>query len=269
MTIQIWPRPLPTFQQDETVGCAPLRVFFENTTGFPNPMSCQWTMGNGNIINSCGNFVSSIYNAPGCYDVTLTMTYPGNCVNSFTATNAVCIEPDPVAAFSANPTQVEINQPVSFMNHSTGASTYQWTFGDFTGFATDVNPTHTYEQQGFYQVYLVAFSDFGCSDTASQAILVEAPVIYYVPNTFTPDNDQFNQTFKPIITQGIDIFGYQLLIFNRWGEILFESNDAEYGWDGTYGGKIVPDGTYIWKIRYRVLGVDKPQEIMGHVNLIR
>jgi gliding motility-associated-like protein len=71
------------------------------------------------------------------------------------------------------------------------------------------------------------------------------------------------------MTQGIDIYGYQLLIFNRWGEILFESNDAEFGWDGTYGGNIVQDGTYIWKIRYKVIGVDKPQEIIGHVNVIR
>ena len=269
MTIQVWPRPLPTFSMDETIGCAPLQVFFENTTGFPNPTSCQWTMNNGDVINSCGNFVSSTFNNPGCYDITLTMTYPGNCVNSFTAIDGICVENDPIAAFTANPTQVEINDPVVFTNLSSGAVEYEWNFGDFSGISGDVNPIHTYTSQGFYLVYLIAYTDFGCSDTTSQAILVEEPLIYYVPNTFTPDNDQFNQTFKPVMTQGIDIFGYQLLIFNRWGEVLFESNDAEFGWDGTYGGKIVQDGTYVWKIRYRVLGVDKPQEMMGHINLIR
>lgn len=269
MTIQVWPRPLPDFDMDETVGCAPFRVFYQNMTGFPNPTSCQWNMGNGDVINSCGSFVSSTYNNPGCYDITLTMTYPGNCVNSYTAVEAVCVEADPIAAFSANPTQVEINDPVAFTNLSSGAVEYEWNFGDFTGTFGDVNPTHIYESPGFYLVYLVAFTDFGCSDTASQAILVEEPLIYYIPNTFTPDNDQFNQTFKPVMSQGVDIFGYQLLIFNRWGEVLFESNDAEFGWDGTYGGKIVQDGTYVWKIRYRLIGVDKPQEMMGHINLIR
>jgi len=269
MTIQVWPRPLPTFDMDETVGCAPFRVFFQNSTGFPNPTSCQWNMDNGDIINSCGSFVSSTFNSPGCYDITLTMTYPGNCVNSYTAIDAVCVESDPVAAFSANPTQVDINNPVNFSNESNGAIEYEWNFGDFTGIFNEVNPTHIYESPGFYLVYLVAFTDFGCSDTASQAILVEEPLIYYVPNTFTPDNDQFNPTFKPVMTQGVDIFGYQLLIFNRWGEVLFESNDAQFGWDGTYGGNVVQDGTYVWKIRYRLIGVDKPQEIMGHVNLIR
>jgi gliding motility-associated-like protein len=269
MTIQVWPRPLPTFTADETIGCAPLRVFFENTTGFGNPLACQWTLGNGDVVSSCGNFIQGTYTTPGCYDVTLTMTYPGNCVNTFTAQQLICIEPDPIAAFTANPTQAEVNQAVNFTNMSNGAVAYDWTFGDFTGIFTDENPTHYYSSPGFYLVYLIAYTDFGCSDTTAQAIFVDEPLIYYVPNTFTPDDDQFNQFFKPIMTQGIDIYGYQLLIFNRWGEVLFESNDAEYGWDGTYGGKIVQDGTYIWKIRYKVIGVDKPQEMMGHVNLIR
>jgi gliding motility-associated-like protein len=269
MTIQVWPRPLPTFNLDETIGCAPLRVFFENTTGFGNPLACQWTLGNGDVVSSCGNFIQGTYTSPGCYDVTLTMTYPGNCVNTYTAVEAVCIEPDPIAAFTANPTQTEVNQPVTFTNMSNGAVAYYWTFGDFTGVFTDENPVHYYSSPGFYLVYLIAYTDFGCSDTTAQAIFVDEPLIYYVPNTFTPDDDEFNPEFKPIMTQGIDIYGYQLLIFNRWGEILFESNDAEFGWDGTYGGNIVQDGTYIWKIRYKVVGVDKPQEIIGHVNVIR
>jgi len=269
MTIQVWPRPTPSFDMDRTIGCSPLQVFFENTTGFSNPLSCQWTLGNGDVVSSCGNFIQSTYTAPGCYDITLTMTYPGNCVNSFTMLQAICVEPDPVAAFTADPTHTEVNQPVTFTNLSNGAVAYDWTFGDFTGVFTDVNPVHYYSSPGFYLVYLVAYTDFGCTDTTAQAILVDEPIIYYVPNTFTPDNDQFNPNFKPIMTQGIDIYGYQLLIFNRWGEVLFESNDAEFGWDGTYGGQICQDGTYIWKIRYKVIGVDKPQEVMGHVNLIR
>jgi gliding motility-associated-like protein len=269
MTIQVWPRPIPTFNMDETIGCSPLRVFFENTTNISNPLACQWTLGNGDVISSCGNFIQGVYNTPGCYDVTLTMTYPGNCVNTFTAIQAICVEPDPIASFSANPTQAEVGQEVSFTNLSNGAVAYDWTFGDLTGVFNNVNPVHAYSSPGFYLVYLVAYTDFGCSDTTAQAILVEEPLIYYVPNTFTPDGNQYNPEFKPIMTQGIDIFGYQLLIFNRWGEVLFESNDAEFGWDGTYGGNICQDGTYVWKIKYQVLGVDKPQEMMGHVNLIR
>jgi len=269
MTIQVWPRPLPTFTMDETIGCSPLRVFFENTTGFSNPDGCQWTLGNGDVVSSCANFIAGTYTAPGCYDLTLTMTYPGNCVNSYTALQAICIEPDPIAAFTASPAQVEVDEEIFFTNLSNGAVAYDWTFGDFTGVFNEENPVYSYSSPGYYLVYLIAYTDFGCSDTTAQAILVDEPIIYYVPNTFTPDDDEFNPTFKPVMTQGMDIMGYQLLIFNRWGEVLFESNDAEFGWDATYGGKIVQDGTYIWKIRYKVAGVDKPQEIIGHVNVIR
>jgi len=156
MTIQVWPRPTPSFDMDRTIGCSPLQVFFENTTGFSNPLSCQWTLGNGDVVSSCGNFIQSTYTAPGCYDITLTMTYPGNCVNSFTMLQAICVEPDPVAAFTADPTHTEVNQPVTFTNLSNGAVAYDWTFGDFTGVFTDVNPVHYYSSSRFL------FGLFGC-----------------------------------------------------------------------------------------------------------
>ncbi|MDX1652570.1 MAG: gliding motility-associated C-terminal domain-containing protein, partial [Brumimicrobium sp.] len=97
-------------------------------------------------------------------------------------------------------------------------------------------------------------------------------LIYYVPNTFTPDNDNFNEVFKPIFTSGFDPFDYKLLIFNRWGEIIFESNNAEVGWDGTYGAdseQIVKDGTYVWKIIFKTKINDERKEIVGHVNVLR
>jgi gliding motility-associated-like protein len=93
--------------------------------------------------------------------------------------------------------------------------------------------------------------------------------VFYVPNTFTPDGNLFNQSFLPIFTAGFDPYGYNLIIFNRWGEVIFESNNAAVGWDGTYGGKICQDGTYLWQISFKELGRDKRQIIRGHVNLLR
>jgi gliding motility-associated-like protein len=269
MTIEVWSRPLPTFVMNQTVGCTPLTIFFENTTEFNNLISCQWNMGNGNIINSCGTFVYSTYTLPGCYDVNLTMTYPGNCTNTYTEIQAICVEDNPIANFSANPIQTQINQPVIFNNLSIGSVNYQWTFGDLSGTFNTLNTTHIYQSPGLYIVNLVAYSDFGCTDTNSQVILIEEPLIYYIPNSFTPDNDKFNQTFNPIITQGIDIYNYQLIIFNRWGEIIFDSNDPNVGWNGTYNEKIVQDGTYIWKIKFKHKNKDKKEEIYGTVNVIK
>jgi gliding motility-associated-like protein len=94
-------------------------------------------------------------------------------------------------------------------------------------------------------------------------------LIFYVPNTFTPDDDEFNQWFQPVFTSGYDPYSFNLLIFNRWGEIIFESNDSTIGWDGTYHGEIVKEGVYTWKITFKTSANDEHKEVLGSVNLLR
>ena len=92
---------------------------------------------------------------------------------------------------------------------------------------------------------------------------MEEELIFYVPNTFTPDDDKFNQTFKPVFYSGYDPLDYTMLIFNRWGEIIWESNDVDVGWDGTYSGQTagggfdVQDGTYTWRIEFKKTANDE------------
>jgi gliding motility-associated-like protein len=100
-------------------------------------------------------------------------------------------------------------------------------------------------------------------------IVVNNEPIYYIPNTFTPDGDLYNENFKPVFSAGIDIYQYKLLIYNRWGEIIFESNNPEVGWDGTYGGVLVNQGMYIYQISYKELTKDKRGVVNGHFNLLR
>jgi gliding motility-associated-like protein len=117
----------------------------------------------------------------------------------------------------------------------------------------------------------VASSAQDCSDTARTLIEVEGRLIYYIPNSFTPDGDDYNQTFKPVFTTGYDVNNFTMLIFNRWGEIVFESHDANAGWDGTYGvdsDKIV-EGTYVWKIEFKTSKSDERKSLIGHVTLIK
>ena len=96
-------------------------------------------------------------------------------------------------------------------------------------------------------------------------------LIYYVPNTFTPNEDNVNQTFQPVFTSGYEPLKYTLYIFDRWGELLFESHNASVGWRGTYGthGRIVEDGVYTWKIIYTDINSQKEHTILGHVVMIR
>ena len=126
---------------------------------------------------------------------------------------------------------------------------------------------------GTYDISVTGYSVNGdCpSDTQNYNVVVISceEMVYWVPNTFTPDNDEFNQYFYPVITDGIDITDFTFLIFNRWGEIIWESHDTTAGWNGYYKGKKCQDGVYIWKMVFGISGSDKRIDTYGHLNLLR
>jgi gliding motility-associated-like protein len=269
LNLTVNPMPQVAFTANIQDGCAPVEVFFASGNASLGS-TCQWNLGNGVLLNSCGN-VTGTYNSFGCYDVTLQVTSANGCITSVTQEDLVCVNPQPIASFSVNTQQLSnVESTANFTNTSTGHSSSFWDFGDGSGTSTQEHPSHTYpEQARNYYVTLVVANSHGCTDTATQLIVVENQVIFYVPNTFTPDGDLFNPNFLPIFTAGYDIYNFNLVIFNRWGEIVFESNNARYGWDGTYGGMPSPDGTYTWQIQYKELFKDKHVLIRGHFNLLR
>lgn len=259
--------PGPTFSANVTSGCAPLQVTFTNLSGGTN---CNWDFGNGTTATGCNTVVANFPNV-GCYDITLTSTSPAGCTGTTVMANYICVSPYPVASFTPVPSILtELDPNTQMINSSTNATTYQWNFGD-GGHSTLTNPTHTYPETApeSYTVQLVAFSAFGCSDTAYATVMIQEELIFYVPNTFTPDDDEFNQTFGPVFNSGFDPFDFDLLIFNRWGEVIFESHDATYGWDGTYNGEVVKEGTYTWKIEFKTSQTDERKIALGHLNVLK
>jgi gliding motility-associated-like protein len=272
MNVLVNPLPNPSFMPDNNVGCIPYTVNIENTT--LNASNCVWTISDGSVYTGCGT-ISNTFEQAGCFDITLTTTDINGCVNSFTAANVICVEAPPIAAFTPSDNELStLYTEVLFDNNTTGAVQYSWSFGDDSALTDEENPTHTYpEEPGTYQVVLIATSPLGCVDTAISVIQVYEELLYYVPNTFTPDYDNYNQTFQPVFTSGFDPYDYTLLIYNRWGEVIFESHDATVGWNGSYGGpdgiEMVQDGTYTWKIEFKVTRNDERKMIVGHVNIIR
>lgn len=260
--------PTITFVSDKITGCVPLSINFTNTT--VNSNNCLWTFGDGSSLSGC-SIVNHSFTKPGCYDITLNASSPNGCSTKLTIPNMICAEAIPVAAFNPTPDIISVLNSTSTMeNISTGADNYQWTFGD--GYSsTETSPEHTFEigESVLFNINLIAISNAGCRDTTNVTIKVNEELIVYIPNTFTPDGDKFNQTFQPIFTKGYDPFDYNLIIFNRWGEIVFESNDTKIGWDGTYGGKIVQDGIYTWKINFKIKSFDDRKEMIGHINILR
>ena len=271
ITITVEEPPQVSFIGDVLSGCAPHTVTFTNTSSSISGMAdCIWTI-NGEQFSSCGTEVFT-FDTPGTYDVTLTTTSLVGCVASETYAQYVYVEGDPLVQFIPSQTVLSsMYTEVVFDNNTQGATTYDWQFGDGES-SIDENPSHAFPQEpGAYNVVLTATSDFGCVGEAFATITVNEELIYYIPNTFTPDNDDFNETFLPIFSEGYDPFDYHLMIFNRWGEIIWESYDASVGWDGTYGlgGNPVQDGAYTWRIEFKINMNDERMLIDGHVNLIR
>lgn len=182
----------------------------------------------------------------------------------------VCVLPEPDAAFSVNHQVASLSDPsFQFLNGSLNASTYQWQFGD-GGTSTQFSPNHTYaETADNYTVMLVATNAGGCRDTARMTVEVIEELIFFIPNAFTPDGNEFNNTFQPVFTSGFDPFSFSMVIYNRWGEPLFETKDATIGWDGTYAGKLAPQGAYTWTVHFRDIKNDKKYEYAGHLMLIQ
>lgn len=270
VTVTVEPIPDVSFAGNILSGCAPLTVTFTNTT-VGNLVDCEWIFSNGTTLTGCGQVTTTFTNA-GLYDVTLNITTANGCTSSTTYTDYIYVEDYPNASFIPSATVVDnLSTLINFTNTSTGATSYLWNFGDNTGGTVQPSPSHQFpgETSGSYLVQLIAYSPMGCPDTAYATITVNEEVIFYVPNAFTPDSDDFNETFQPVFSSGFDPFDYTLLIFDRWGEILFESHNAEIGWNGTYGGKLMQDGTYTWKIEFKTLSSDERRVVHGHVNLLK
>jgi gliding motility-associated-like protein len=266
-TVTVLPLPISSFTADVTEGCVPLVVNL--SADVLNNTSYSWQT--SNQLSASGEQANLVFNTNGIYSVSLTTTLNG-CSSTTTIANLISVENYPIAAFEpSSEVFTEPNQELYFLNTSVGASTYIWNFGDGAS-STEIGPSHVFQvgNEGV-DVILYAFSSLGCSDSTSLYIGFDPGLIYYIPNTFSPDADQFNQTFLPIFTSGIDPYNYQLLIYNRWGEVIFESLNPEFGWDGTFGqqGNLCPVGTYTYMITVKLPSVDKRQTITGHINLIR
>lgn len=171
----------------------------------------------------------------------------------------------PIADFNILSNPEFIGLPVTFQNQSQDAISYMWDFGD-GGVSTMTHPNNTYSDPGYYTVTLIATDGYGCKDTIAKPIRLLEEFYLFVPNTFTPDGNRHNHTFW---VSSIGIEEFHIRIFNRWGELMFEAKDKTFEWDGSYGGVLVPDGVYVWKMEYTTVNDADTQVKTGHVTVLR
>ena len=267
-SVTVHPLPVVTFSANPLEGCAPLSVTF--TADDASNSTYSWST--SNALSASGSAPTIVFSNGGTFDVSLAATTSFGCYDTHTESAYIYVENLPVANFES-PISVftQEAQYVMFNNLSTGATNYVWDFGDGQS-AYDFEPSHIFQNtMSGYTITLTALTDLQCADATSVSIGYQYNELIYIPNTFTPDGDQFNQTFLPIFTTGVDPYNYQMLIYNRWGEIIFESLHPNIGWDASYGpkGNSCPSGTYIYIITIKTPSVDKRQTITGHINLIR
>lgn len=182
---------------------------------------------------------------------------------SATSTDVITVDPI-TASFVATPTSGEAPVNVTTLNTSLNASTYAWTFGEGSGSAS-FEPNFTYENYGDYVITLIATNSNGCMDTAKTNVHIDQVSALIIPNVFTPNGDGLNDTFRPVIREGITEF--KATVYDRWGIKLHEWTDVNQGWDGkAKSGKQSPDGTYFYIISGK--GIDgKSYEYNGFVQL--
>ena len=269
-TINVITNPVVSFVADTLIGCDPLTVTFTNLS-VPSGSECIWTFGDGSSGSGCTT-VTHEY-GEGTFDVTLEVTIPGGCYGSATYTDYIEVVPYPIAQFGFSTVDIDIEDPsVQLNNSSLDADNYTWNFGDGSPLSNAENPSHTFpdDPNVTYNVTLISANYLGCADTLTKLIIVDDVITFYVPNSFTPDGDQANDVFQPVFTSGYDPTDFHLTIFNRYGEIIWESYDASVAWDGTYGDRgLVPDGVYIWQIDFKETMSDKRHKHRGHVTVLK
>lgn len=259
------------FSVDDPEQCQTGVFTFTNDTDPNLSAELYWKFGNGVSYQNLST-VTFEEDHPGSYYAQLIVVSPEGCRDTVRINDYFTVYENPIARFAWTPYKPKVTLPdVYFYNQSYLGDYYQWTFEDGEpATSSEENPKVTFpnDNPGEYLVTLTVTTEEGCRDSVANLVEVVPDILFFAPNTFTPDGDNFNEVWK-IFIDGINVYDFDLFIFNRWGEIVWESHNPEAGWDGTYGGKPAPEGSYIWKIRVADFVTDQKYEFNGHVNLLR
>lgn len=245
-------------------GCAPYDAVFTNTSSAGQTF--EWDFGDGSPVSNEVNPVHR-YEQPGSYTVRMTAYDPGTCNQVDDTTMTITVDARPTAAFSYTPVTPVQNTPHIFTNLSTNGSRYKWLFGDGDSVIKTTRDTvlHQYNVSGQFEAMLVTFNAAGCSDTARQMVEADILPLLDVPNAFTPGRFGRNSWIQ---VQGFGIINMSWKIYNRWGQLVYESNNRKTGWDGTQNGKPLPMDVYTYTLDVEFFDGTRTRKT-GDITLIR
>jgi gliding motility-associated-like protein len=266
--VVITPKPQASFTNGPGV-CAPSTITFNNTT--IGGTTYNWIFGDSAAHAGNTSTLTSpthTYADSGYYAVTLIASTGGGCPDTIHVTNAVHVFGQPVSTLGLFANHVnELTPQVTFTDFTTNATNCILYFGDGDSIV-GCNPgtlTHTYPDSGKYIAYVVSINSHGCRDTVRITVFIDPVTSLYVPNAFTPNGDNLNGVFR---AYGVNVKNFELQIFDRWGQLFFDSKDILSGWDGTFNGHACQTDVYVWRITYKDLD-RKPVNLIGRVTLLR
>jgi gliding motility-associated-like protein len=226
-------------------GCAPYSAVFNNTS--LAGQTYYWYFGDGTVDSTDRTPPPHLYSDTGSYTIELIVVDSNTCNIRDTAFFTISVQLKPTAAFTFEPSPPVANTPTVFTNSSLGGIKYQWLFGDGSSEfkATMDTAVHQYNTTTTYQACLVVFNQYGCTDTVCHGVPVIVNPLLDVPNAFTPGRFGENAIVKVV---GFGISHLIFRIYNRWGQLVFESNDPNHGWDGTFRGTLQPMDVYAYTV---------------------
>jgi gliding motility-associated-like protein len=204
-----------------------------------NALTFLWKFGDGRT--SSENNPNHIYDTAGTYTVTMYAYNPGTCNVVDSMTETIKVEATPIANFRHDPIIPVTNEPINFTNLSQRATSWVWDFGDNTFTTLETPEPKFYRRTGTYRVCLQALNKVGCSDTLCKYVDADVYPLADLPKAFSPNGDGENDI---LYVRGAGIETMDLKIYNRWGELVFESADVSIGWDGKYKSAEAPVEAY-------------------------
>ncbi|MFH2143891.1 MAG: PKD domain-containing protein [Bacteroidota bacterium] len=240
-------------------------VSFTDLTSYTHGQISSWNWDFGDTYTSIQQNPYHLFNANGNYQVSLVIQTQEGCIDS--VSNLITIYPVPFASYTINTDFYLTETSISFVDASTGGSSWNWNFGDNLGTSTNQSPTYAYMYPGNYIVSDIVRNEYGCTDTAIQTISIIKNEIYgpVLPTGFTPNNDGENDT---LFVRGGPFKELLFRVYNEWGQVIFETEDPDIGWDGTRKGVQQPMGVYVYTVKATTIA-DKQYSISGEITLIR
>jgi len=271
--VTVYAVPVANFVASDSVGCEVACIDFTDQSTIASGSITAWTWEFGDTTTSSTQSpLNKCFHGAGVYSVKLTVTSNKGCSDTVNKAGFVTVHQPPTAAFTTSPDNVTVlHSTVDFKNQSSSdVIKWYWYFGDGDSISPLVqNPEHTYTgtDEATYKAMLIVVNQYGCVDTVTNDVFVGPDWSFYIPNAFSPNGDHVNDKFNGV---GVNITNYNMMVFDRWGNLIFKTESLSLPWDGraNNGDEVAQQDVYVWKVQFTdYYGND--HHYLGHVTIVK